>query len=84
LPYDEHDVLGEVVIGRAVWVGSRVTILPKTRIGDGAVIQAGAVVSGTVPECAVFGGNPARLIKYRDRERFAQLTAAGTYVNWRP
>jgi acetyltransferase-like isoleucine patch superfamily enzyme len=82
LPYDEHDIPGAVTIGRAVWLGSRVTLLPRATIGDGAVIQAGAVVSGAVPECAVYGGNPARLIKFRDRERFAQLSASGSYVNW--
>jgi acetyltransferase-like isoleucine patch superfamily enzyme len=82
LPYDDCDILGDVTIGNAVWIGSRVTILPKTVVGDGAVIQAGAVVSGAVPRCAVYGGNPARLIKYRDTGRFEELVSTGKYVNW--
>ncbi len=82
LPYDELDLPGDVRIGNAVWVGSRVTILPKAVIEDGAVIQAGAVVSGRVPRGAVYGGNPATLIKLRDIERFNRLEAEGKYVNW--
>lgn len=82
LPYDDQDLDGEVHIGNSVWIGSRVIILPKAIVGDGAVLQAGAVVSGKVPRGAVYGGNPARLIKYRDMEKFDQLSREGRYVNW--
>ena len=54
-----------VVIGNDVWIGGRVTILPGVHIGDGAVIGAGAVVTKDVPEFAVVGGNPAKILKYR-------------------
>lgn len=54
-----------VVIGNDVWIGSRVTILPGVRIGDGAIIGASAVVTKDVPDYAVVGGNPARILKYR-------------------
>ena len=40
------------------------TILPGVTIGDGAIIAAGAVVSKDVPENAVVGGVPAKIIKY--------------------
>ena len=56
-----------VVIGDDVWIGGRVTILPGVHIGKGAVIGAGSVVTKDVPEFAVVGGNPARIIKYRKR-----------------
>lgn len=82
LPYDEIDIERPVIIGEAVWVGSRVIILPGTIIGDGAIIQAGAVVSGKVPSCAVVGGNPARIIKYRDMTRFKVLFNSGKFVGW--
>ena len=41
-------------------IGSNVTILPGTTIGEGAIIQAGAVVHGEIPPCAIVGGNPAK------------------------
>lgn len=54
-----------VIIGNDVWIGARAIILPGVTVGNGAVIGAGAVVTKGVPEYAIVGGNPARLIKYR-------------------
>lgn len=54
-----------VVIEDDVWIGARVIILPGIRIGTGAVIGAGAVVTKDVPDYAVVGGNPARILKMR-------------------
>lgn len=79
IPYDENDVLKEVVIGNWVWCGANVTIVPGVHIGDGAVIGSGAVVTKDVPECAVVGGNPAQIIKYRDKEKFNQLKQQKKY-----
>lgn len=60
--FDEYE---PVIISDDVWIGARVTILPGSQIGKGAVIGAGAVVTGKVPEYAVVGGVPAKVIKYR-------------------
>jgi len=49
-----------------VWIGSRAIILPGIAIGKGAVIGAGAVVTKDVPPFAICGGNPARVIRFRD------------------
>jgi maltose O-acetyltransferase len=54
-----------VIIGDDVWIGTRVTILAGVHIGTGAIIGAGAVVTKDVPDYAVVGGNPARVIKMR-------------------
>jgi len=43
-----------------------VIILPGVTIHKGAIVGAGAVVTKDVPEYAIVGGNPARVIKYRD------------------
>ena len=49
-----------------VWIGNSVIILGNVkRIGTGAIIGAGAVVTKPVPDYAVVAGNPARVIKYR-------------------
>lgn len=55
----------KVTIGDDVWIGARVIILPGISIGMGAIIGAGAVVTKDVPNFAVVGGVPAKVIKYR-------------------
>ena len=79
IPYGNDDVLREVVIGNWVWCGANVTIVPGVHIGDGAVIGSGAVVTKDVPECAVVGGNPAKVIKYRDKDHFYKLKSEGKF-----
>lgn len=57
-----------VVIEDDVWIAARVIILPGVTIHKGAIIGAGAIVTKDVPEYAVVGGNPARVIKYRNSQ----------------
>ena len=54
-----------IVIGDDVWIGTRVIVLPGVRIGSHSIIGAGAVVSKDVPDYAIVGGVPAKIIKYR-------------------
>jgi acetyltransferase-like isoleucine patch superfamily enzyme len=61
LPPAPEDVR-EVTIGDDVWIGVRVIICPGVRVGNGAVISAGAVVNTHVPPYAVVAGNPARVV----------------------
>lgn len=53
------------VIGNDVWIGSRAQVLAGVKIGNGAVIGAGAIVTKDVPAYAIVGGVPARVIRYR-------------------
>jgi maltose O-acetyltransferase len=57
-----------VVIEDHVWIGSRAVILPGASIGRGAVVAAGAVVSGRVAPMAVVAGAPARPVRTRPRQ----------------
>jgi acetyltransferase-like isoleucine patch superfamily enzyme len=54
---------GAIVIEDGAWIGSRVTILPGTVIGKGAVIAAGAVITGDIPPNKLVGGVPAKIIR---------------------
>lgn len=55
-----------VVIGNDVWIGTRAIILPGVRIGNGVIIGAGAIVTKDVPDYAVVGGVPAKIIRFRN------------------
>ena len=58
--------LGSLDIGNDVWIGCNALILPGCRrIGNGAVIGAGAVVTKDVPDFSVVVGNPAKRIRDR-------------------
>lgn len=52
-----------IVIEDKVWIGINATILPGVKIGKGAIVGAGSVVTKDVPAMAVVAGNPARIIK---------------------
>lgn len=56
---------GDVNIHNDVWIGSSVTIIGGVHIHDGAIIAAGSHVVSDVPAYSVFGGNPAKFIKFR-------------------
>ena len=56
---------GGIVIGDESWLGVNVTVLSGVRIGRGVVVAAGAVVMHDVPDGAIVGGNPARILKMR-------------------
>lgn len=58
-----------VTLGNDVWVGASALILGGVTVGHGAVIAAGAVVTKDVPDYAVVGGVPAKVIKYRFTEQ---------------
>ena len=79
IPYDNTYVLKKITIGDCVWLGNRVTVVGNVNIGEGVIIAAGAVVTKDVPPIAIVGGNPAKVIKYRDKEHYYRLKAEGRY-----
>jgi acetyltransferase-like isoleucine patch superfamily enzyme len=58
-----------IVIGDDVWIGSHVMIVDGVKIGSHAILAAGAVVTKDVPDYAIVGGNPARVLRLRLRPR---------------
>jgi len=63
MDYPGYRMTKPVVIGNNVWIGSRAMILKGVKIGDGAVVAAGAVVTKDVPANTVVAGSPAKIIK---------------------
>ena len=63
----------ECIIEDDVWIGARVTVLKGIRIGRGAIVAAGAVVSRNVAPYMIVGGVPARAIKPRFSEDIAKI-----------
>lgn len=59
----------EVVFEGDNWIGANATILQGVRVGVGAIIAAGAIVTKDVPPYTIVGGNPARVIKHRFKEK---------------
>lgn len=57
----------EIILGNDVWVGVAAIILAGSRIGEGAIVGAGAVVRGEVAPYTIVSGNPAVLVGYRRR-----------------
>ena len=57
---------GKVHIKKNAWIGMNVTICPGVTIGKYAVVAAGAVVTKDVPDYAVAGGVPAKIIRYQN------------------
>lgn len=61
-------IANPVIIEDYVWLASRCTILPGIKIGRGAVVACGAVVTKDVPPLAVVGGVPAKIIGNRQND----------------
>ncbi len=59
-----------VRICKGAWIGAGSTILPGVTVGKHAIVGAASVVTKSVPDYAVVVGNPAKVIKYLDKERF--------------
>lgn len=54
---------GGVIIGKNVWLGDKVTVLPGVTIGDGVIVGANSVVTKDIPSYCVACGNPAKVVK---------------------
>ena len=79
IPYDETTIDKSVHINDNVWIGHRVIILGGIEIGEGAIIQAGSVVVNDIPKCAIAGGSPAKVFKYRNIEHYEKLKQEGSF-----
>lgn len=67
------DTAASVVVEDHCWIGGRAILLPGVRIGEGAVVGAGSVVTRDVPAWSIVGGVPARQIKRRELDEQADV-----------
>lgn len=62
-PNDRQLIFNPTYIGNNVWIGENVVILPGSKIGDGCIIGANAVVSGVIEKHSIAVGSPAKVVK---------------------
>lgn len=79
IPYDNSYISKDIIIKENVWLGDRVIILGGITIEEGAIIQAGSVVVKSIPKCAIAGGHPAKVFKYRNVEHYENLKRMGRF-----
>jgi acetyltransferase-like isoleucine patch superfamily enzyme len=71
-----------IIVGNDVWIGARAIILSGVKIGDGAIVGAGAVVTHDVPPYAVVAGVPANIIRFRYPEEQIKQLLEIAWWNW--
>jgi acetyltransferase-like isoleucine patch superfamily enzyme len=76
IPYDDTYIIKDIIIKENVWIGDRVIILGGVTIEEGAIIQAGSVVVKSIPKCAIAGGHPAQVFKFRNVDHYEKLKCA--------
>ncbi|CAM5286016.1 acetyltransferase [Kitasatospora aureofaciens] len=73
---------GDTVVGHDVWLGYRTTVMPGVRIGNGAIVAAGSVVTSDIPDYAIAGGNPAKVVRMRYEEDEVARLLAVAWWDW--
>jgi len=73
LPFNNELIMKSVTIEEFCWIGRNVMVMPGVIIGRGSVVAAGSVVTKNVGAYSVVGGNPAKLIKLRDKDKVDHL-----------
>jgi serine acetyltransferase len=73
---------GDIIIENDVWIGAKATIMSGVRIGNGAIVAAGSVVSKDVPPYAIVAGNPAKVVKYIFSDEQIKKLLSIAWWNW--
>ncbi len=73
---------GDILVGNDVWIGTNATVLSGVKIGDGAVIGAGSLVTRDVPPFTLAVGTPARVLRERFSEEIRTELASLEWWNW--
>ena len=69
-----------MIIGRNVWIGMNVNIIPGITIGDDAIVGLGTTITKDVPSCAVVGGPKQRILGDRDKAHYETLDSERLFL----
>ncbi|MDE6364348.1 MAG: CatB-related O-acetyltransferase [Lachnospiraceae bacterium] len=81
-PQGENYKLERITIGNDVWLGRNVIITNSSRIGNGVIAGAGAVITKDIPDYAIVAGVPARIIRYRYTKEQIEALNRIAWWNW--
>lgn len=81
-PNDDEIEAAPIIVENDVWIASNVVIKEGVRIGNGAVVAMGSLVTKDVPSYALVGGNPAKVIKYRFNANQIEELQTIAWWNW--
>ncbi len=73
---------GPIRVGHNVWMGDSVSIMSGVTVGNGAILAAGSVVTRDVPDFAIWGGVPARHLRWRFSESVRRQMAEVAWWHW--
>ena len=84
--YDNRThILESVTIGKYCWIGTGSTILPGVELGDFTIVGAGSIVTKSFPEgYIVIAGNPAKIVRYLDKEKCRRHKSTYEYHGYVP
>lgn len=73
---------GDIEIGEDVWIGSNSVILSGVKIGRGAIVAAGSVVTKDVEQYTIVGGTPAKFLKKRFSDETVEELERSQWWSW--
>jgi acetyltransferase-like isoleucine patch superfamily enzyme len=82
LQKDMPSTKGDILIGNDVWIAQNCSILSGVRIGNGAIICSGAIVTKDVPDYSIAAGVPAKVIKFRFNVENIQVLNTIEWWSW--
>jgi len=73
---------GDTEVGHDVWFGYQALVMPGVKIGNGAIIAAGSIVTSDIPAYAIAAGNPARVKRVRFSDEVAARLESLSWWDW--